>query len=174
MKGVYHMIFGAVAYGVGTFLTLQSGMATFESTCHTVDGLIDRFIDIKTISPIFMHGGYAKVTLRSKSERQVYYAFEDIVFRLCTEFPGAEPYGPYSREGIKRAIEFENSMHFEIVNSVFTHVCRIGTGDISWISTALDQELHMWVQDRISLEDRQVIADAMVLMADLAEDGRLE
>lgn len=167
------MIFGAVAYGVGTFLTLQSGMATFESTCHTVDGLIDRFIDINTISPVFLHGGYAKITLRCKSERQVYYAFEDIVFRLCGEFPGAEPYGPYSREGLKRAISTECSMHIEIVNSIFTHVCRIGTGDLSWITTKLDQELHQWVQERLSLEDRQVIASAMILMADLAENGRL-
>jgi len=167
------MIFGAVAYGVGTFLTLQSGMASFESTCHTVDGLIDRFIDIKTISPVFMHGGYAKVTLRSKSERQVYYAFEDIIFKLCTEFPGAEPYGPYSRTALKHAIEAGNTMHLNIVDSLFTHTCRIGTGDLSWISTELDQELHQWVQERLSLKDRQVIADAMVLMADLAEDGRL-
>ena len=82
---------GPIAYAVGTYLTLQSGMSTFESTCHTIDGLIDRFIDINTISPVFMNGRYLSVTLRSKSERVVFYTFEDIVFRLCRESPGAEP-----------------------------------------------------------------------------------
>lgn len=168
------MIFGAVAYGVGTFLTLQSGMATFESTCHTVDGLIDRFIDINTVSRVFMNGSYAKITLRCKSERQVYYAFEDIVFRLCTDFPGADAYGPYSRSSLEDAIKSGNQGRYKVVDAMFTHTCRIGVGDTSWVSTAQDQQLHMWVQDRLTLEDRRIIADAMILMEDLSENGRLE
>lgn len=168
------MLFGAVAYGVGTFLTLQSGMASFESTCHTVDRLIDRFIDIKTISFVFMNGGYAKASLRCKSERQVYYAFEEIVFRLCTEFPGADAYGPYTRDSLKQAVESGNEGRITVVDAMFTHTCRVGVGDTSWVLTTKDQVLHEWVQARLTLKDRQVIADAMILMEDLSKDGRLK
>jgi len=164
---------GVIAYGVGTFLTLQSGMASFESTCHTVDSLIDRFVDINTISFVFMNGGYAKLSLRCKSERQVYYTFEEIVFRLCTEFPGADAYGPYTRDSLKQAVESGNEGRITVVDAMFTHTCKVGTGDTSWVMTAKDQELHAWVQERLSLEDRRVVADAMILMSNLSEEGRL-
>lgn len=166
---------GAVCYGIGTFVTLRSGMASFESTCHAVDGLIDKYIDINTILPVFKDKDFARITLRSKSERMLFHSFYDIVFRLCDMY--CEERGidmpKFSIHGLQRAVDREDDTYQKIVDAMFTHVCKIGQGDTSWVSTRDDQIIHAWMQENISLEDRLTIQSAMILMSDLAENGRL-
>jgi len=166
---------GAVCYGVGTFLTLRSGMATFESTCYTVDNIIDRYVDINTISPVFWNKGFMKATLRSKSERTLFYKFYDIVFQLCDQYCAdcKVDMPKFTLEGLWRAIDRQDVEYTKIVDAMFTHVCKIGHGDITWLATKEDTAVHGWVQDHISLEDRQIIQSAMILMDDLAKDKRL-
>ena len=166
---------GALCYGVGTFLTLRSGMSGFESSCYSIDSLVDQFIDINTVSPVFLNDELYDLTLRSKSERTLFYAMENIVFRLCDEF--CKDYNidisGFSRDGLKRAMIRKDHTYCKIVECVFTHVFNIGIGFTTAFQGS-ELAVHAWMQDRIQLEDRVTIQSAMVLLDNLEKDGRLK
>ena len=165
---------GALCYGVGTFLTLHSGMSSFEGACHTIDGLIDRYVDIETISPMFMDDRYIKVKLRSKSERTLFYRFEDIVFGLCREYSTLHgEKRPYSREFLRECVTDRKEREIALVNAMFTRVISYAYGDISWIASEGDIALQAWIQDNINQEERLVIQQTTLLLDDLAKGGRL-
>jgi hypothetical protein len=171
------MIVGALAHTVGTFMTLRSAFGTVESTCHMLDSLIDKHIDINTVSPFFINSKLVKVKLRSKSERQVWFAFEEVLYEYSRDFlkdHGKEVPIQWTQEGIDAALRGRHgNVVVGVLKNMGTCLFRYAIGDVAWINDPDTVYVREWIAKKLTHEHRMKILQAVILFDDVAEDNRL-
>jgi len=169
------MFVGITATAVGTFTAARGAMSAFETQCAALDYAIERWVKIETATSFIFNDDLQNLRFYTKSERRTWQAFEELIMRLGAQY--CQDHGVRLVVSTERFAQDAKMLLGEyaplaqggalvgLINNIATCMLRYVGRDLSWLQDPATVNVQVWLKDQLTLEDHQVILNAVGLIA---------